>query len=198
MQIAGNRCLVCDQNIGLMRDGTGCVSCQIVVHKACVENQNCPKCGRPFLPTEQVHATGRPQFVGIGGWLLLPAVGFVLGPIMGTVGLVRAVSQFSNAAVQGHGGLYILELCVQAGLLIFMIYAATRLYGKKANAPSTIVAFMVASLIATAVLLVIELSAGANAFAVVSGQQLARGLIPAAIWIPYFRVSKRVKATFVN
>jgi hypothetical protein len=139
-----------------------------------------------------------PKLVGIGGWLILPAIGFVLGPIVGVVSLIAAFALFSDVANAGYGGIYTLELLVEVGLLIFLVYAATRFFGKKSNAPSTIIALLITTLVASGLLIMIELGAGAEQFAIESGKQLVRGIIGAAIWIPYFRVSKRVKTTFVK
>ena len=139
-----------------------------------------------------------PSLSGIRGWLVLPAIGFVLGPIVSVVALIAALAVFSDVEAAGYGGIFALELLVQVGLLAFFIYAATRFFGKKSNAPSLIIALMLISLGASVVLLVIELGAGAELFAMETGKQLAREVSAAAIWIPYFRVSKRVKATFVN
>lgn len=139
-----------------------------------------------------------PSLVGIGGWLVLPAIGFVVGPIVGVVGLIAALGLFSDVEAAGYGGIYTLELVVQVGLLAFLIYAATRFFGKKSNAPSVIITFLIVSLGTSVLLLIIELGAGAEVFAIETGKQLVREVIGAAIWIPYFRVSKRVKATFVN
>jgi hypothetical protein len=139
-----------------------------------------------------------PKLAGIGGWLVLPAIGFVLGPILGVVGLVLALGLYDDVAGAGFAGVYSLELLVQVVLMGFMIYAATLFFGKKRNAPSVIITFLAGSLVASVVLLVIEIGAGAEAFAVETGKQLVREVIAAAIWISYFRQSKRVKATFVN
>ena len=138
------------------------------------------------------------KLVGISGWLILPAIGFVLGPIIGVIGLVVALGMYSDVARAGYGGIYTLEILVIVGLLGFTLYAATLFFRKKSNAPGTIIMLLIVSLVASGVLLVIELSAGAEVFAVETGKQLVRDVIGAAIWIPYFRVSKRVKATFVN
>jgi hypothetical protein len=134
----------------------------------------------------------------IGGWLVLPAIGFVVGPIIGAVTLIVGVTLFSDVAAAGFGGLYALELAVQLGVLAFITYAATRFFGKKTDAPSTVIALLTVTLVASFLLLVIELAAGAEAFAIASGKQLIGNIISAAIWIPYFRVSTRVKATFVR
>lgn len=139
-----------------------------------------------------------PQLAGIGGWLVLPAIGFVLGPILGVAMLVVAFGLYPDVAAEGHGNLYALELLVEVGLLVFLIYAAARFFGQRSNAPSVIVAFMIASLVASAVLLMVELGAGAQDFAAESVKQLVRGAINAAIWIPYFKVSRRVKAAFIK
>ena len=140
----------------------------------------------------------KPQLAGIGGWLVLPAIGLVLGIIIAIISIVISFSMFSDVSRAGYGGLYTLEILVAFGFFIFLIYNATRFFGKKINAPFMMIAFMVANVAISGLLLVIDLSAGAEMFAVENGKGLLRGIISAAIWIPYFRVSKRVKATFIN
>lgn len=148
--------------------------------------------------TEASTSSVDPKLCGIGGWLILPAIGLVLTPILSVLGLIASLALFSDVADAGHGGIYALEIVVELGLLIFLLYAAARFFGKRTNAPSVMIALMIIGIVAQGVLLVIELSAGAEVFALESGKALARGIIGGAIWIPYFRLSKRVKATFVN
>jgi hypothetical protein len=146
----------------------------------------------------QVNKDNDDKLKGIGGWLILPAIGLVLGPIIGVIGLFASLGMYKDVARAGYGGVYALELIVLFGLLVFTIYAAIQFFGKKRKAPKIMIILYSVSLVASLVILGIELSAGAEEFAVETGKQLVRDIVAAAIWIPYFNVSKRVKATFVN
>jgi hypothetical protein len=135
---------------------------------------------------------------GIGGWLILPAIGLVLGPIIGVIGLFASLGMYNDVARAGYGGVYALELIVLFALLVFTIYAAIKFFGKMKDAPKIMIILYSISIFASLVLLDVELSAGDEEFAVETRKQLVRDIVTAAIWIPYFNVSKRVKATFVN
>ena len=139
-----------------------------------------------------------PKLVGIGGWLILPAIGLVLGSIIGVVALIAAFALFPDVSRAGYAGIYTFELVVQVWLLGYLLYVATLFFRKKKNAPSAIIKYLFVSLGALVVLFVIEIGSGAEEFAMETGKQLFRNVIAAAIWIPYFRESKRVKATFVK
>ena len=147
---------------------------------------------------ERNNAATDSKIVGIRGWLFLPAIGFFLGPIISVVSIIAAFGLFSRVQSAGYGGVYALELVVEVGMFAFLIYCAIRFFGKKSNAPSAIIALFIASIGASVLLIIIELAAGAEIFATATGKQLIREVIGAAIWIPYFRNSRRVKATFVN
>jgi len=138
------------------------------------------------------------KLAGIRGWLILPAIGFVLGPVIGIVGLIAGLGMYSEVAMAGYAGIYGLELIVLLGLIAFTIYAAILFFRKKSTAPRTIITLLIVSLVASGALLVIELGAGADIFAIETGKQFVRDIIGAAIWIPYFRASRRVKATFIH
>jgi len=138
------------------------------------------------------------KLVGIGGWLILPAIWFVLGPIIEVVNLIVAFEMYSDVARAGYGGIFRLEFFWSLVLLVFEIYAAILFFGKKSNAPSAIIMLIIVTLVASSVFFVNGLAAGTDVFAIETGKQLVRNIIRAAIWIPYFKVSKRVQATFVN
>ena len=166
----------------------------------------CPLCGAGKMAlreladidqaTEQTKA-GEPatdqRLAGIGGWLILPAIGLVIGPIITIIALL-----LRGGVVVADGVLYALALPVEMALLFFLIYAATRFFGKRKDAPSILIALMIARLVVIVVFLVAESTFGAEEVAKEGLTSLIFDIIGAAIWIPYFMVSKRVKATFVN
>ena len=139
-----------------------------------------------------------PRLVGIGGWLVLPAIGLILAPIIEVVSLIIAIGLFEDVSDAGYGGIFLFNIIVEFGLLILIVYAAICFFGKKAITPTVMITLYVVQVIASGVCLVLALMAEAESFAIEDGKALFRGLIGAAIWIPYFSVSKRVKATFVN
>ena len=137
-----------------------------------------------------------PRLAGIRGWLILPAIYLVLATITTAVGLIESLGVFSSVADAGYRGLFaLLEWLVLLAYLVVILYAATRFFSKKRNAPSAMIGFWIAAVVGDALINVIELAAGAEEFPV---ERLLGGIINAAIWISYFRLSKRVKATFVR
>jgi hypothetical protein len=141
---------------------------------------------------------GEDTLAGIGGWLILPAIGLIIVPIIGAISLFTGLNTYQDVARAGYGGVYALELIVLLGLLVFTIYAAVQFFGKEKNAPKIIIALCYVDIIASLVIPGIELLVGAKEFAAESGRGLFRDIVIAAIWIHYFSVSRRVKATFVN
>ncbi len=139
-----------------------------------------------------------PDLVGIRGWLVFPAIWLVLGSISEFVWLIIGLMLYSQVAAAGYGGLYALEFLVGVGLLTFRIYAGKRFFEKKRAAPSIIIALLSAGVVCSFLLLVLNLGLGAEGLALENGKWLLKTVVSAAIWIPYFRVSQRVRATFVN
>jgi len=132
----------------------------------------------------------------IGGWLFFPAIGLILGGILSVVGLVTSLGVASNLPSR-YQGIFALNLLFDVGLTAFLIYAAVRFFGKKRNAPTIMIALMIAGVAVNGFLLAINIGAHAEPFAIECGKALAKGIIGAIIWIPYFLVSKRVKRTFI-
>jgi len=135
---------------------------------------------------------------GIGGWLILPAIGLVLGSIIGVLALLYSLTLFSDVKAAGYGGIYALELFVLAGIVALTIYVAIPFFRKRRDAPSKMILLLAVGVGGSLFLLVVELGASAEVFAEETAKQLLRDIVSAVIWIPYFRISKRVRATFVN
>jgi hypothetical protein len=134
------------------------------------------------------------KHVGIGGWLTLPALGLLFTPIIE----VRIFIQSLAPVFTRHGWIPVLNLAYALLVLALLIYAAIRFFSKKRNAPVIMIVLMVAPLVIDAVSLLTALGYGADPFVIVPVRTLAGSLLGAAIWVPYFCVSKRVKATFVK
>jgi hypothetical protein len=53
MQIAGNKCKVCEGNIAFSVEGKFCPRCETVVHLKCDSLDICDGCGQPFAGYEE-------------------------------------------------------------------------------------------------------------------------------------------------
>ena len=146
---------------------------------------------------------------GIAGWLLLPAIGLTLSPLIAVVAIIVDFSAMTKLQVQRmdidsrsyQASVILGDLNEQEDILrgnigknvlmgILALYAVIRMSRKKPNTPRIIV-WVLAIHILLSVLL---LCACGEVF--IKSTILA--VISAAIWIPYFLTSKRVKATFAQ
>lgn len=150
---------------------------------------------------------------GIGGWLVLPAIGLVVTPFWIVITFVRdllpvfdgetwAMLTTPGSAVYhpALAPLLIFELAANLFLLGFTCYLLYLFFNKSRNLPPLMIAWLLVSGVIVAVdtfwglqIPIVAADAGTSYY-----KDLIRAVIAIAIWVPYFTVSKRVKNTFVE
>lgn len=150
---------------------------------------------------------------GIGGWLILVAIGIVVSPLRIIAQVLppylQIISGDSWDALTKPGSeiynplwapMLIAEILVNSCLIAAWVYIAFLFFRKKAAFPKWYIgiwAFTIIFIIADALVLKLILP-DAPVFDPEAVKDLIRIFITALIWVPYILVSKRVKATFVK
>ncbi len=147
---------------------------------------------------------------GIAGWLILPAIGIALAPLLGIIGIVRSIGsigsvEFERLALQ-YPGIRMLtgfELLSKIAITIFASILAYLFFKQKSSAPRIYIAFLITNLVYSLILFIWLLGIygaddGLQFVAILRSSNILGYAIAAAIWIPYFKLSKRVEATFTE
>jgi hypothetical protein len=145
----------------------------------------------------------------VGGWLLVFVVGSgILSPILFIFTVMTSYYPFfvegtwqtlTTPTTPFYHPLWrpavLLEVVGSFAVVALGIYTALQLFAEKRSGPTLAIAFLSANLLITIVdQILVRAIPGASGY--VSVGDLIRAAVMAAIWIPYFRVSKRVKATY--
>ena len=135
---------------------------------------------------------------GIGGWLIILAIGLVLGPIKAVVSLIMGISMIQNFAPEllSDARIWITGV-IDVAMIIAAIIVAILFFKKRRFVVVAIISLMAASIMAS----IIQLLLGISIFGEASSDDInpvLHAFVFAAIWIPYFLKSKRVKNTFIS
>lgn len=151
---------------------------------------------------------------GLGGWLVLLALGLVVTPFRMGFQFYRdmlpalapetwnALTNSGSAAYHPFWGpLIIFEVVANLALFVFTLWLIWLFFNKSKRVPKLIIIWLVL----LAAMQTIDLLF-ANQIPAVAAQptdpesikDLIRPVVSAAIWIPYFLKSKRVKNTFIE
>lgn len=154
----------------------------------------------PPMPQASFMAAGG-GLQGIGGWLILVALGLGLEPLsmLGGIGassllLVGPTSQSFLAAHPGIGGQLVIEAVIDVCLFAVLLVLNYLFYGKKKIFPMWMICYLVGSFL----LHFLDEQMMMRYTRSFSTMGVFTSFVSAAIWIPYFVRSERVKQTFVN
>ena len=156
--------------------------------------------------------SSNPPPVGLGGWLILVAVGLCLTPIRLAAEILATVRPLNSALWHAlttpgtrayhplFGPWIVGQLVVFSAMLLWALVLLYLFFAKKRLYPRLMIAFLIARALVQVADISVALripmvasSLHVNAFA---GPAIA--IVVAAIWVPYFRRSRRVAATFVK
>ena len=139
----------------------------------------------PDGPPEAEHQS---KLTGIWGWLVIPGSALLIAPVGRALLLVVYASSLTNNL------LLWLAYTIQIGMMVATIVVAVLFFKKRRVAVPAIIGLMVASFLESIVeaLMILHISGAAEL------DGIKHAGVFAAIWIPYFLTSKRVKNTFVE
>lgn len=139
---------------------------------------------------------------GIAGWLILPAIGLVLGPIGIIYSLFLSFMMFGGGVLDdlsseypGASAAIIGQQRIQIVFLWCVIWVAVLFFCKKRITPKAFIALLTANLIISIIIESWNSSVFWEPFEI---GDIIKSIVGCAIWIPYFLVSKRVKNTFTH
>ncbi|WP_114777651.1 DUF3857 domain-containing protein [Botryobacter ruber] len=154
---------------------------------------------------EDGYIAGRGE--GIGGWLVLVTIGVCLTPIT-TLSALFTDNYFNQTVWQellnassvsyspALAAMLALELVVNIAFLVYNLVLIRLFLSRRTSVPKLMVIFYGASFLLP-VLQYVAMSALDLPIDSSAATDIGRGFLVAAIWIPYFYLSHRVKDTFV-
>lgn len=176
-----------------------------------VKALKCRFCGEVFDKSLKGSALGKPAAgsrpadgpQGLGGWLILPMIGLVLSPILwaATIGIdalaLVAPADPNNPDPPGLATILVIEIGIAALMFLLTIYAAILFFGKRSSLPG-VMTLLYGSQVVVSIIMLVMVSNVVDEVPADTYRDVTRSVMAACIWIPYFRVSKRVRNTFVN
>ena len=141
------------------------------------------------------------EFRKIRGWLYVPAIGVVLSVLGNLFGITTTLRLLIDNYSQLEGSskaILQFEVLGFIGMFLFALYVAGLFFRKKRELPRNYIILLCAGVAFVG----IDLLLGHRYLGVPlnydSLKVVVRNLVSCAIWIPYFRVSVRVKRTFIK
>lgn len=149
--------------------------------------------------------------IPIGGWLVIPAIGVFISPIVFiyttfTAGFFdqSAWEYISSIDSAGYNAtwafVFLMELLMNCLFLVYSIFLIILLVQKRTIFPIHYVSFRIINLVFLIADLVLVGTIDSEHFTNDASdmQELSRTIISAFVWIPYMLLSQRVKDTFTN
>jgi hypothetical protein len=147
---------------------------------------------------------------GIGGWLILLAIGHVLAPFrflktgfdvvsttMNTISWRALTDPMEPTYNTCWAPTLLFELFFNIGALFFAVLLVALFFWKRAAWPRAFALFLVVNLVGAVIdIILVNRIPAARESLVTSIRDIAPIVLTGAIWIPYVFLSKRVKATF--
>jgi len=143
-------------------------------------------------------------FVPLGGWLILVGIGLAWSSVLITVGMINS-TYFNLNFWQGLAGtrnefltkcLIIFEVIFNTVRLCYVVFCLILLLNKRDILPKYITWYLIGS----AALILVDAVAAYFINNDVDNETIknvVRAIIAAAIWVPYFKMSTRVRETFI-
>jgi hypothetical protein len=156
-----------------------------------------------YDPSPVSSSQGQP----IGGWLVLVAIGLSLTPLRFVYDMVKTPEFFDHAtwsSLWGQWGLFtifFLEYIYNIFYLLFSILLIVLFFNRRSSLPLLISIFYGVTFVATLLDTLVAMNLDQGYTSQEQNEyytELFKRFIVAAIWIPYFQVSERVKETFVE
>jgi hypothetical protein len=156
------------------------------------------------MAIEKSNSPADRELKGIGGWLILPAIGLVIGGlglaggvVSAVVGIFLATSETATETTAGPVPFLVALALVEVILFVANAYAAYLFFRQRAVAPRAMISLLILGLASAIGLMGLALALGLYILLLNIGGALAGSVIACLIWIPYFKRSERVKATFI-
>jgi len=154
------------------------------------------------LPGPPAPPDAEPEPKGIGGWLHIPAIGLVLGPIMSAAYVLNGLMTIETFApeLMNDPRLW-LSVLIDVGMIVATIIVAVLFFQRKRIAVPAIIgliaAFILNNIVHPFLTVAMFEEVDADAIKHVIWTGVFRSVF-GAIWILYFLKSKRVKNTFTE
>ena len=145
------------------------------------------------------------RFVSIGGWLILIIIGLLITAAVsflhlftnGYFNLHEWNASHKNISAMGYKLCFVFEMLINLIMMCYACFCLVLMLNSRDILPKFIIFFYVFALVFNAADYLLLLGLYHGELSNHSANAFVRAIIVAVIWIPYFRMSVRVRKTFV-